>query len=81
MKHEKKLILFQPPDNKEIQTAVRSWLLDAGGRLSLKEIEKKFYENFHFFYPQIYTDEQLNSYLENWKEFVFRIEDGFVFID
>ncbi len=77
---EKKFIIFQPPDNEEVQNAVRNWLNEAGGSLSLKEVEKKFDKTFHFFYPQVYTEEQIAKYsIESWKKFVFRLKNNVVY--
>jgi len=75
-----KYIIFQPPDNEEVQDAVKSWLSEAGGNLPLEEIERKFNEVFHFYYPQIYTAEQMDTKeLVSWKKFSFRLEDGIVY--
>lgn len=77
----KKYIIFQPPDNEEIQKAVKSWLKESNGSLSLKEIEKRFNQNFHFFYPQIYTEEEISekSEIGSWKKFAFRLEKNIVY--
>jgi len=65
--NEKKYyIIFQPPDNEEIQLAVKSWLAESGGSLSLDEIENRFNATFHFFYPQIYTEEEIYLQVKKW---------------
>ncbi len=80
---ERKFILFQPPDNEEVQESVKKWLLEAKGSMTLGELEKRFDEKFHFFYPQIYTEDDLNSNssIESWKKFVFRLENNIVFYE
>ena len=80
--NEKKYyIIFQPPDNEEIQLAVKSWLAESGGSLSLDEIENRFNATFHFFYPQIYTEEEMsnNSPIRSWKKFTFKLKNGIVY--
>ena len=78
---EKRYIIFQPPDNPEVQKAVGGWLKEANGSLTLDEIERKFDENFHFFYPQIYTEDELmdGSSIGSWRKFAFRIENNVVY--
>ncbi len=81
--NEKKYIIFQPPDNIEVQKTIKAWLSEADGSLPLKEIESKCNEVFHFYYPQIYTEEQMNknSPIGSWRKFAFRVDDGIVYED
>ena len=77
---EKKYIIFQPPDNEEIQITIKSWLSKSGGSMPLEEIEKRFNEKFHFFYPQIYTEKQMNTaQIGSWKTFAFRLKNEIVY--
>ena len=43
---EKEYIIFQPPDNEEVQAAIKSWLRTAHGRMSLQEIERRLEKEF-----------------------------------
>ena len=77
----KKYIIFQPPDNRELQSAIASWISEAGGKLSLKEIEEKSNERFHFFYFQVYTEDDMEdaSPISSWKKFSFLVDDWVVY--
>ena len=78
---QKKYIIFQPPDNAEVQEVVKTWITEAGGSLTLDEIEDKFNNVFHFFYPQIYTEKEMseNSPIRSWKKFTFKLKNGIVY--
>jgi len=80
-KEGKKYIIFQPPDNYEVQEAVKNWISESGGSLALKEIENRFNSIFHFFYPQIYSEEEMgdDSPIFGWKRFAFMLENGVVY--
>ena len=78
---EKKYVVFQPLDNNDVQRTVKLWLEEAGGSMPLDEIEKKFDENFHFFYAQTYSEEEFseNSPINSWRKFAFKVENNIVY--
>ena len=79
---KREYIIFQPPDNEEVRSAVKMWLIEAKGCLPLVEIERRFNEQFHFFYPQIYTEDEMSSSspIGSWKKFAFLLEENIVFL-
>ena len=80
---KKKYIVFQPLDNNDVQRTVKLWLEESGGSMPLDEIEKKFDEIFHFFYAQIYSEDEFgeNSPIRGWKMFAFKLENKIVMKD